>query len=87
VWRFGTRLLSAHTYQAFNSPNASEHGKVQKSDQSYARHSLPITPQPAKPNSTAFNIGLHGLQIASYAITSEGLELKYEKGVKNENSA
>jgi hypothetical protein len=48
---------------------------------------LPITPQTAKPNSTAFNVGLYGLQIASYAIASEGFEVKYEKGVKNENSA
>jgi hypothetical protein len=48
---------------------------------------LPIAPQTAKPSSTAFNGGLHGLKVASNAITSEGLEVKYEKGVKNENPA
>jgi hypothetical protein len=35
----------------------------------------------------AYGGGPHGLQIARKAITSEEVEVKYEKGVKNENSA
>jgi hypothetical protein len=46
---------------------------------------LPITPQTAKPSFTAFDGGLHGLKVATHAITFEGREVKYEKGVKNEN--
>jgi len=37
---------------------------------------------PVPPLTSAFNGGLHGEQVASDAISFEGVEVKYEKGVK-----